>query len=87
MSCPGDAWRGVAEADTRWPGRQRASENRAMEHLSRQRLEAGLGQENEWPVRGLGALLAPGAAAASGDWPAAPFPPSACSVGGWPRQF
>jgi MOSC domain-containing protein YiiM len=30
--------------DIRWPGRQRASENRPMEHLSRQRLEAGLGQ-------------------------------------------
>src|SRR5580692_11118049 len=30
--------------DIRWPGRQRASENRDMEHLSRQRLEAGLGQ-------------------------------------------
>jgi hypothetical protein len=35
--------------DIRWPGRLRASENRAMEHLSRQRLEAGLGQIRDSP--------------------------------------
>lgn len=36
----------------RWPGRQWASENRVMEHLSRQRLEAGLSQIRDSPRDG-----------------------------------
>jgi MOSC domain-containing protein YiiM len=38
--------------DIRWPGRRRASENGPMEHLSRQRLEAGLGQIRDSPRDG-----------------------------------
>src|SRR5579863_1629986 len=36
----------------RWPGRQWASENRVMEHLSHRRLEAGLGQIRDSPRDG-----------------------------------